>query len=124
MAGRRLSPVFADNFLRNLDGTESFLKPEGASAFRRLLDRFLDDIIPLLTRYPDTGRRFLQHPVRSREARTLVRKLRSVLRKTDDLREFVVDDYLVLYLLRGKEIIFLAIKHHRQLSFDLRRFWA
>jgi plasmid stabilization system protein ParE len=124
MAGRRLAPVFTDNFLRNLDATESFLKPEGAAAFRRLLDRLFDDIIPLLARYPDTGRRFLQHPVRSREARTLVRKLRSLLRKTDDLREFVVDDYLVLYLLRGKEIIFLAIKHHRQLSFDLRRFWA
>jgi hypothetical protein len=36
----------------------------------------------------------------------------------------VVDDYPALYLVRGREIIFLAIKHHRQLSFDLRRLWT
>lgn len=124
MAGRRLVPVFTENFTRNLDAIETFLKPEGAAVFRRLLDRLFDDIIPLLTRYPHTGRVFLQHPVRSREARTLVRTLSALLRQRDDLLEFVVDDYLALYLLRGKEIIFLAIKHHRQLSFDLRRFWA
>jgi plasmid stabilization system protein ParE len=124
MAGRRFAPVFAENFLRNLDAIESFLKPEGVAAFQRLLDRLLDDVVPMLTRFPDAGRNFLQHPIRSREARTLVRKLKSLLSRTDDLREFVVDDYLLLYLLRGRELIFLAIKHHRQLSFDLRRFWA
>jgi len=46
-----------------------------------------------------------------------------MLARGDDLREFVVDDYLLLYLLRGDRIIFLAIKHHRQLSFDLDQFW-
>jgi hypothetical protein len=45
------------------------------------------------------------------------------LKKSDELREFVVDDYLVLYLLRGKRVVFLSVKHHRQLSFDLKRFW-
>jgi hypothetical protein len=39
------------------------------------------------------------------------------------LREFVVDAYVVLYLVRRTRIYFIAIKHHRQLSFDLRRFW-
>ncbi len=124
MAGRRFAPVFAENFLRNLDAIETFLKPEGPPAFQRLLDRLLDDIIPMLIRFPDAGRNFLHHPVRSREARTLVRKLKSLLARTDHLREFVVDDYILLYVLRGRELIFLAIKHHRQLSFDLRRFWA
>jgi plasmid stabilization system protein ParE len=124
MAGRRFAPVFADNFLRNLDAIETFLKPEGTAAFQRLLGRLFDDVIPMLTRFPDTGRTFLQHPVRSREARTLVRKLQSLMSPTEDLREFVVDDYLLLYLHRGRKLIFLAIKHHRQLSFDLRRFWA
>jgi len=124
MADRRLAPVFADNFLRNLDAIEAFLKPEGTRAFQRLLDRLFDDVIPLLTRFPDAGRNFLRHPIRSREARTLVRKVTSLLAPTDDLREFVVDDYILLYLRRGKQLIFLSIKHHRQLSFDLRRFWA
>jgi plasmid stabilization system protein ParE len=124
MAGRRFAPVFTENFLSNLDAIEAFLKPEGQAAFGRLLDRLFDDIVPMLTRFPDTGRPLLRHPVRSREARTLVRKLRSLMSSTDEIREFVVDDYLILYLRRRKRLIFLAIKHHRQLSFDLLRFWT
>jgi len=46
------------------------------------------------------------------------------LTKGDDLREFVMDDYLVLYLVRRGQVIFLAVKHHRQLSFDLKGFWS
>jgi len=49
--------------------------------------------------------------------------LRSRLAKSDDLREYIVDDYLFLYLLRATRVVFLSIKHHRQLSFDLKRFW-
>jgi plasmid stabilization system protein ParE len=124
MAGRRFAPVFTQNFLSNLDAIETFLKPEGKTAFRRLLDRLFDDIVPMLSRFPDSGRPLLHHPVRSREARTLVRKLRSLMSATDDIREFIVDDYLLLYLRRGRTLIFLAIKHHGQLSLDLRRFWT
>lgn len=124
MAGRRFTPVFTQNFLSNLDAIEIFLKPEGIASFRRLLDRVFDDIVPMLTSFPDGGRPFLQHPVRSREARTLVRKLRSLMSPTDEIREFILDEYLLLYLRRGRTLVFLAIKHHRQLSFDLRRFWT
>ncbi len=123
MAGRRRTPVFTENFARNLDAIHLFLEPEGSAAFQRLLDRLFVDIVPTLCRYPQSGRMFLQHPVRSKEAQLLLRKLKALLKKGDELREFVVDDYLVLYLLRGSRIIFLSIKHHRQISFDLRRFW-
>ena len=44
--------------------------------------------------------------------------------KGDDLREFVMDDYLVHYLVRRGQVIFLAMKHHRQLSFVLKQFWS
>ncbi len=53
-----------------------------------------------------------------------MRRLKTLLRGEDELREFVIDDCVVLYLLRRRRLIFLAVKHHRQLSFDLRRFWA
>ena len=53
----------------------------------------------------------------------MAKKLRRRLGHADDLREFIVDDYLLLYLVRGEQIVFLSIKHHRQLSFDLKRFW-
>ena len=123
MADSRRAPVFTENFSLNLDAIRLFLEPEGRAAFERLLDRLFDDIVPMLCRYSQSGRIFLQHPIRSMEARSLSRKLKTFLKKGDELREFILDDYLVLYLLRNRQVIFLSIKHHRQLSFDLRRFW-
>lgn len=123
MAGKLRTPVFTENFIRNLDAIQFFLKPGGSHAFKALLDRLFNDIVPLLRRYPQSGRSFLAHPARSKESQTLLRKLKAKMRKGDDLREFVVDEHLLLYLLRGTRIIFLSIKHHRQLSFDLIQFW-
>ena len=62
-------------------------------------------------------------PILAIQARTLVRKLRRRMESSDDLRECLMDEYLLLYLVRGERIVFLAIKHHRQLSFDLKSFW-
>jgi plasmid stabilization system protein ParE len=123
MAGRaRL--LFTDNFARNLDAIESFLSVEGGAAFQRLLDHLFEDICPQLARFPKSGRSFLEHQVGSTEARSLFERLQEKLRAGDDLREFVVDAFVVLYLIRGNRIYFLAIKHHRQLSYDLLRFWS
>src|SRR3972149_113976 len=119
----RLRPLFTENFAANLESVRLFLEPDGRSAFRRLLDRLFDDIAPTLCRFPQSGRSFLAHVVRSLEAQALLERLRAVLRKGDDLRDFVVDDYVVLYLVRRSRLYFLAIKHHRQLSFDFRRLW-
>jgi len=124
MPGRRRSPVFTENFAANLEAVRSFLEPEGAAAFQHLLDRLFDDIVPTLCRFPQSGRRFLLHPTQSLEARVFVQRLKRLLILLDDLREFIVGDYLLLYLVRGNQVVFLALKHHRQLSFDLDRFWA
>jgi len=123
MAGR-VRLLFTDNFARNLDSIESFLSVEGRAAFQRLLDRLFEDISPQLTRFPQSGRLFLEHQARSAEARALVERLQEKLRAGDELRELVVDAFVVLYLFRGNRLYFLAIKHHRQLSYDLLRFWS
>lgn len=123
MPGSRRTPVFTENFAANLEAIRLFLEPEGEGAFRRLLDRLFDDIVPTLRRFPQSGRSFLAHPVASLEAQALVKRLKGLLGPGDDLREFVVNDDVLLYLLRGNRVIFLAIKHHRQLSFDLGRLW-
>ena len=115
--------LFTDNFARNLDAIESFFSVEGRAAFKKLLDRLFDDICPQLARFSKSGRLFLEHRVGSNEAKALVEQLQENLRTGDELREFVVDAFVMLYLIRRNRIYFLAIKHHRQLSYDLLRFW-
>jgi hypothetical protein len=66
----------------------------------------------------------LEHQVGSTEARALFERLQEKLRAGDELREFVIDAFVVPYLIRRTRIYFIAIKHHRQLSYDLLRFWS
>jgi plasmid stabilization system protein ParE len=124
MAARHLTPLFTENFTANLEAIRAFLGEEGSEAYTQLLDRLFDDLLPTLRQFPQSGRSFLTHQAGSLEGRRAIRRLRDLLLSGDDLREFILDDYLVLYLIRGRSIIFLAIKHHRQLSFDLPRFWG
>jgi hypothetical protein len=121
MAGKR--PRFTENFSANLTTIEEFVTSHSQTAFHRFLDRLFDELIPMLCRFPQSGRSFLTCTVKSAKAKALTKDLRKFLNKGDDLREFVMDDYLVLYLVCRQQVIFLAVKHHRQLSFDLKQFW-
>jgi plasmid stabilization system protein ParE len=121
MAGKR--PAFTENFSQNLTSIQTFVGPEGKRFFERFLDRLFDEVVPTLCRFPQAGRSLLVHRVHSKESKAMLTKLRDRLEVNDDLREFIMDDYVILYLIRGVSIEFLSIKHHRQLSFDLRRFW-
>ena len=123
MAGRRLSAIFIENFAENLDAIREFLGEDGRAAFTRLLNHLFGDLVPTLCQFPQSGRPFFDHPSRSLETRVARRRLRRLFRPGDELREFILDEYLLLYLVRGKQVIFLSIKHHRQLCFDLHRFW-
>ena len=49
--------------------------------------------------------------------------MKGLLQEGADLREFIQGEFLLLYLVRGNRIVFLSVKHHRQLSYDLQRFW-
>jgi hypothetical protein len=121
MAGKR--PIFTQNFSANLLAIQAFLGSESHKPFQRFLDHLFDEIVPQLCRFPKSGRSFLAHTIHSSEAKSLAKQLRTRLNRNDDLREFIVDEYLVLYLLRGHHLVFLSVKHHRQLSFDLKQFW-
>jgi len=117
-------PRFTENFSANLTAIEAFLGPRRRPAYRRFLDHLFDDAIPSLCRFPQSGRSFLVHTIKSAKAKALTKELRKLLSKEDDLREFVMGEHLVLYLVRRGQAIFLAVKHHRQLSFDLKQFWS
>lgn len=123
MAGKRLSPVFTRNFVKNLDAIQTFLGDEGRQVFGNLVDHILDAVVPTVCRFPSAGRSFLAQPIGSLEARNAARRLKRSLQPRDEVREFIFDDYLLLYLVRGRQVFFLSVKHHRQLSFDLSRFW-
>lgn len=111
------------NFERNLDSIEQFLlELEAPQAFDALLDELEKTTIPNLERFPDIGRPFMKRPIGSVEASNhiegLVKKLGD-----GDLREYVISDYLILYVRYDTVIYLLSIKHHRQLSFDFERLW-
>ncbi|MCC2639718.1 MAG: uncharacterized protein K0S45_131 [Nitrospira sp.] len=121
MAAKR--PAFTENFSTNLTAIETFLGSDGQPAFQDLLERLFAETIPTLCRFPQSGRVFLNRAIKSTKAKELTKDLRRLLKKGDDLRECLMEDHLVLYLVEQNRIVFLAIKHHRQISFDLKQFW-
>jgi plasmid stabilization system protein ParE len=123
MAVSRVKAVFTENFSSNLADIQAFLAGEGSRVFDRLFQHLVDDVVPMLCRFPRSGRSFLGRSVHSNEALAMVQKLKERLRDDDDLRELIADEYLVLYLVRAKQVVFLSIRHHRQLTFDLKSFW-
>ena len=112
------------NFERNLASIEAFCAEAGAPrAFEALLDELLDTVIPNLERFPGMGRPFLERPAHSVEVATAQAKLRAKLGE-GELREYLLMTTLVLYVRFDATIHLLAIKHHRQLSFDFDHLWA
>jgi len=126
---RKLVVKLAANFERNLEDIERFLTgAEAPQAYDALLDELLGTVIPNLERFPDMGRQFLSRAPRSVEATNALDLLRAkLLTLTSDpaaLREYILADYLLLYAQIGEIIYLLAVRHHRQLSFDFESHWG
>lgn len=122
MSSRKAEIKLTANFERNLASIESFAADEGApQIYDGLLNGLLEAVIPTLEEFPEIGRSFLAREPGSVEARAIVRRLKTAT-GIGDIREYVFDDYLLLYALLPN-VIYLSIKHHRQLSFDLGAFW-
>jgi plasmid stabilization system protein ParE len=126
---KKLVVKLTANFERNLADIETFLtEADAPQAYDGMLDELLDTVIPNLERFPGMGRPFLNRAVGSVEATNamtaLRAKLKAVLAEPDGLREYVTDNYLVLYVQIDGNIHLLSIKHHRQLSFDFEAHWG
>ena len=112
------------NFERNLENIDAFLTEANAAfAYDDLLDTLTATLIPNLENFPALGRPFLQRPVYSVEVSNALARLNKQL-QDGELREYLLDDYMVLYAQFGTVIYLLAIKHHRQLSFDFLSLWS
>jgi ParE toxin of type II toxin-antitoxin system, parDE len=111
------------NFDHNLENIRRYLKEHAASnAFDALLDDLFGTIIPNLESSPALGYDFLARKPESFEGMAQVKAVRAKLGKDATIREYIAGNYLVLYALMGDRVYLLSIKHHRQLSFDLKRF--
>ena len=126
---KRLAEVrFTANFEVNLASIESFLsEQEFAHGYDRLLDELGEIVIPNLERFPTMGRPFFAHAPRSVEALAIIDRLRTSLARLaddSDIREYVMEEYVILYAMVRNDVYLLSLKHHRQLSFDLGRFWG
>jgi plasmid stabilization system protein ParE len=130
VASKAASPIavkLTANFECNLEEIEQFLiDAEAAPAYDGLLDELLATVIPNLERFPAMGRSFIDLPLRSVETCNGIDALRGKLGKLGgnaEIRENVLQHYLLLYTFTGAEIFLLAIRHHKQLSFDFQSLW-
>lgn len=78
-----------------------------------------------LPNHPRMRGNFLQRQPGSVDAATRAQKIDALLRTLDtdtasaEGREYVMTDYLLQYALVGEVICLPAVKHHKQLSFDV-----
>ena len=112
------------NFDTNLADIRRFLEEQQAPlAFWSLIEELFETVIPNLQRFPDMGADFLAQAPLSTEGLMRLTTLKQRLGKNTRLREYISGDYLMLYAVRGDDLYLLSIKHHRQLSFDLKGHW-
>ena len=112
------------NFEQNLDSIRTFLVGQEAGAgFGSLLEHLFDDVIPNLERFPKLGRDFLGREPLSDEGRAKRLALMAKSGDNTEIREYITGEYLLLYAVRDSIVFLLSIRHHRQLSFDLRAHW-
>jgi hypothetical protein len=122
---RRRTVRVTRNFDKNLADIRRFLdEQEAPREFQSLLEQLFETVIPNLERFPEMGVDFLAKVPQSTEGLMRLEKLKQCLGKNTSLREYISGDYLMLYALRGDNIYLLSIKHHRQLSFDLKEHWG
>lgn len=116
----RLTPNFEDNLAR----IEAYWDDNQFSAgYDRLLAELTDTTLPTLEQHPRLGRPFFDRASQTEQAKKKAQALKKqlmALAADGELREFVMTDYTVLHALVTGSIYLLAIKHHKQLRFQLQ----
>lgn len=111
----------AENFERNLENIEAFLiEQEAETAFAALLDAVSFRLAAALEEHPRMGRDWMLRSPEGARGKRLKTRITTMLGTGLELREFIRGDFLVLYALEGATAVLLAIRHHRQLAYDVR----
>jgi len=115
---------FTENFTANLDAIREYLASQDpAAAFEQLLDRLFDVFIANLELFPRMGRTFLGREPTADEGRAILAQLKKGMDADTEVREYIDENYLILYAIRKSTVFLLSIRHHLQLSFDLKGHW-
>jgi plasmid stabilization system protein ParE len=124
VSSRRCTVRSSANFRRNLERIRTFLDPaEAPGAFVTLVERLAQETVPALERFPEIGADFLDRAPASADGKALFARVASLLGPGASLRQYVLGDYVILYRLEGRSVDLLAIRHHRELSFDFAGHW-
>ncbi|KIG04218.1 type II toxin-antitoxin system RelE/ParE family toxin [Caballeronia concitans] len=96
-------------------------------SFERMVEAFETKAEPLLERFPAIGRLFLNTVpdtyVALLDCEELIQETEGAKERAE-LREFVFDDYVLLYLLVGDTVLLASIRHCKELSFDFDQIWG
>lgn len=119
MAKARIA--LAASFERNLEAIRLFLEQSGAppTVYDDVVSAIVGRLFPLLENHPRAGRDWLLNPPPTESGQLLRQHVLTKLTGRHELREFVLDRLLVLYAIEGNNVTLLAVRHHRQLGFDL-----
>ena len=113
----------APNFLRNLEAARLFFVEQDANSsptrFRKLKEE-LREMVTVVSWSPASGRpaRFLGG--RSAQSRLRAESVQMLALQAGlpNLREYVLSRHIVLYAHSDTEVVFLALKHQRQLMYS------
>jgi len=115
---------FAENFAVNLERIRAFLLERDPASAVRLFAGLLADVdraAALLGDQPGIGRSAAFLSSRAPKILAALGRVREVQDRAgvDELREYVLRGYLVLYAVRPVEIVFLSIRAQRERGYDL-----
>jgi len=124
VSSRRCTVRSSANFRRNLERIRTFLdSAEAPAAFVSLVERLAEETVPTLEHFPEIGADFLGRAPASADGMAVFAKVVSLLGPGASLRQYILGDYVILYRLEGRSVDLLAIRHHRELSFDFTGHW-
>ena len=103
-------------FLHALD---HLLGNEAIAAAERFAEAALVTLPDRLERHPRSGRNYLARNPGTPRLLEMVERVRTMLGTDIELREILLDDYLVLYAIQNQTVHLLTLRHHRQSGFDL-----
>lgn len=111
--------VLGRAYAHRLDEAVEYLLGVGADTkAQALLDQAYETLPKRLTQVPRSGREFTARNPKTPEVLAVWEAVRDLFGDDIELREYILEDYLVLYAIHHDVIHLLTLRHHRQCGFD------